>query len=159
MNYFFEPAKAIYLRDVSKTVSNHFLKRRNYQDMRQLKNMKYSNENMAHEMRAPIGSIVTIIDILLATSKNKNLDMKRACSYYKSIKFQAQLLLHFVNDLLDYRMIKKQNFKRKITKFNPTSTFKNIVDMFKDQAKANYLTLQHSTCCYLDPPNLLEARS
>ena len=49
--------------------------------------MKYSNENMAHEMRAPIGSIVTIIDILLATSKNKNLDMKRACSYYKSIKF------------------------------------------------------------------------
>ena len=89
MIYFFEPAKAIYLRDVSKTVSNHFLKRRNYQDMRQLKNMKYSNENMAHEMRAPIGSIVTIIDILLATSKNKNLDIKRACSYYKSIKFQA----------------------------------------------------------------------
>ena len=66
MRYFFEPVNAIYLRDVSKQVSNHSLKRRNLSDMQQLNNMKYGNESMAHELRAPIGSIITIIDILLA---------------------------------------------------------------------------------------------
>ena len=31
-----------------------------------LKTMRYSNENVAHEMRTPLGSIIILINLLLA---------------------------------------------------------------------------------------------
>ena len=65
MMYFSEPASVIYLRDVSKTLSNHVFKKKNQQAEHKLKVMKYSNEIVAREMRATIGSILTMVDIIL----------------------------------------------------------------------------------------------
>ena len=31
-----------------------------------MKNLKFSNENVAHEMRTPLGSIIIILDTLLS---------------------------------------------------------------------------------------------
>ena len=65
--------------------------------------MRYSNENVAHEMRTPLGSIIILINLLLAMGYTPR-EQKRAKKYYLQIKSQAQLLLHFVNDLLDYKL-------------------------------------------------------
>ena len=70
MDYFSEPVKAIYLRDVTKFVSNHELKCHNSQGLNKIKNIKYSNENVAHEMRAPLSSIIILIGILLSLGQS-----------------------------------------------------------------------------------------
>ena len=87
MTYFSEPVKAIYLRDVSKTISNHVLKRQNSQKKRNLKNIKNSNENVAHEMRSPIGSIISIADALILKGKRQVGDYNKFFFYHKLIKF------------------------------------------------------------------------
>ena len=81
MTYFSEPVKAIYLRDVSKTISNHVLKRKNSQSKRTIKNIKISNENVAHEMRAPIGSIISVVEVLISKGKKK-VDLKQFQVYH-----------------------------------------------------------------------------
>ena len=104
MDYFSEPVKAIYLRDVTKLVSNHVLKCRNSQGLSKIQNIKYSNENVAHEMRAPLSSIIILIGILLSLGQSAR-DKKRAREHCRQIRIQAELLLHFVNDMLDFSNI------------------------------------------------------
>ena len=82
MDYFQEHVKAIYLRDVTKMVSNHVLRWRNKIEQNKIKNIKYSNENVAHEMRTPLSSIITLIGILLTLSRSAR-DHKRARSFYR----------------------------------------------------------------------------
>ena len=82
MNYFQEQVYAIYLRDVTKMVSNHVLKMRNKIEHNKLKNIKYSNDNVAHEMRTPLSSIIALIGILLSLNRSKR-DFKRARSFYR----------------------------------------------------------------------------
>lgn len=86
MIYFSEPVTAIYLRDVSKLVSNHILKNKNQQEKRNIKNIKYSNENVAHEMRSPIGSIITMIGILIGDTRTNRLEPLKIRQYQCSIR-------------------------------------------------------------------------
>ena len=48
--------------------------------------MRYSNENVAHEMRTPLGSIIIIISILMGLGCSPQ-DHKRAKKYFNQIKF------------------------------------------------------------------------
>ena len=66
MEYFNEPATAIFMRDVSKEVANFKLKKTNDENKAKLKTMRYSNENVAHEMRTPLSSIIVLINLLLS---------------------------------------------------------------------------------------------
>ena len=68
--YFGKAMTAIYLRDVSKSVSNHFLKQKNKRDKNQLQAIKYNNENVAHEMRAPLGSIISTSNLLIQKTQD-----------------------------------------------------------------------------------------
>ena len=70
MSYFSEQVRAIHLRDVSKIVLNHDLKWRNDETRRQIKNLKSTNENVAHEMRTPLASIIILIGVLLTLSSS-----------------------------------------------------------------------------------------
>ena len=88
MEYFNEPVTAVIMRDVSKDVANFSLTRINEDCKVKLKTMRYSNENVAHEMRTPLGSIIILINLLLALGFTAR-DQKRAKKYYKQIKSQA----------------------------------------------------------------------
>ena len=66
MEYFMEPVTAVFLRDVSKEVANYSLTKTIEKKKKKLKTMRYSNENVAHEMRSPLGSIIVLINLLLA---------------------------------------------------------------------------------------------
>ena len=65
MEYFEQQVTVIFLRDVSKEVSNFALKQKNARSKAKLRNMRYSNENVAHEMRTPLSSIILIIELLI----------------------------------------------------------------------------------------------
>ena len=66
MLYFNEPVVAVFLRDVSKEVANFTLSQTIEENKASMKTMRYSNENVAHEMRTPLSSIVILINLLLA---------------------------------------------------------------------------------------------
>ena len=129
MEYFREPTTVVLLSDVTKEVNNFLLKQKHDKNKAKLKKLRYSNENMAHEMRTPLGSIIVIIDLLLGLFPNHS-ELERVTNYCKQIKFQAQLLLHFVNDMLDYRLIKNDAFEKNIVTFDPKTAIKNVVDIF-----------------------------
>lgn len=61
-------------------------------------------------------------------------DYKQIGKYYRQISYQAKIALVFVNDLLDYRMIQKDTFVKKLEKFHPKQTLKDMVKMFKMEA-------------------------
>ena len=65
MEYFYEPVVAVFLRDVSKEVANFTLSQTIEETKASIKTMRYSNENVAHEMRTPLSSIVILINLLL----------------------------------------------------------------------------------------------
>ena len=120
MEHLNEPVVGVFLRDVTKEVNNFVLSKtiekntatieKNTATIKEnkakLKTMRYSNDNVAHEMRTPLGSIILIINLLLALGFTPR-ERKRANKYYLQVRSQAQLLLHFVNDLLDYKLFKK----------------------------------------------------
>ena len=70
MDYFREPVTAVFMRDVSKEVTNFNLSKTNEKNKAKLKAMRYSTENVAHEMRTPISSIIVIINLLLALGRS-----------------------------------------------------------------------------------------
>ena len=64
-DYFSVPLTLLFLRDVSQKVRSEKLQRINDQGQAILERMKLSTETLAHDMRAPLASIITIIEILL----------------------------------------------------------------------------------------------
>ena len=66
MEYFNETVVAVFMRDVSKDVANFTLSKTNEENKAKLKTMRYSNENVAHEMRSPLGSIIILINLILS---------------------------------------------------------------------------------------------
>ena len=59
----------------------------------------------------------------------------RIIKYYKQVKSQAQLLLHFVNDMLDHKLIKHEELEGNLVRFNPKTAVLNIIDIFIEQAR------------------------
>ena len=66
IEYFKEPVTAVFLRDVSKQVANFSLSKTNEDNKAKLKMLRYGNENVAHEMRTPLSSIIMLINLMLA---------------------------------------------------------------------------------------------
>ena len=65
MEYFQEPVIIVFFRDMTKEVNNYALRAKNERSKEKLKKMRYSNQNLAQEMRTPLGSIIIVIDMLL----------------------------------------------------------------------------------------------
>lgn len=49
--------------------------------------MRYSNENVAHEMRTPLSSIILIIEMLLSLGCTHMKHKRRVLHYYRLVKF------------------------------------------------------------------------
>ena len=59
----------------------------------------------------------------------------------KMIFFQSQLMLCFVNDLLDLKQMKHGVFKQIMTIFDPAEVLQLMIDMFSYQAEAQKVKL------------------
>ena len=135
MEYFKEPVTAVFMRNVSQKVVSFSLTKNNEEKTAKIKTMRYSNENVAHEMSTPLRSIIIVINLLLALEVSER-DRRRVTKYYDQIKSQAYLLLHFVNDLLDYRLFKKEKFELNLLCFAPKTAVESIIGIFKLQARS-----------------------
>lgn len=48
---------------------------------------------------------------------------------------QINLLICLVNDILDFKLMQQDKFQKRVQTFNPTDTFKFIMDIFEHQVK------------------------
>ena len=64
---------------------NFSLAKNNDKKKAKLKAIRFSNENVAHEMRTPLGSILILIGLLLALGVSEK-EQKRARKYTLQIK-------------------------------------------------------------------------
>ena len=63
---------------------------------------------------------------------NKKYQKKKSVDYLKSISYQVEMLLGYVNDLLDLKHINQGRFHKKISNFNPKKdVFLFIVEMIR----------------------------
>ena len=85
MEYFKEPVTAVFIRNVSQEVVSFSLAKVNEKKTAKIKTMRYSNENVAHEMRTPLRSIIILINLLLALGMSER-ERRRATKYYDQIK-------------------------------------------------------------------------
>ena len=102
-------------------------------------------------MRAPLSSIITIMDILLGMI-GKPTNVKAQRKYYKQVKSSANLLMNFVQDLLDMRQITQNKFVRKLCSFDPNRLIRQVLKIFSDQAKCQKVTLNSYVCYSLPSP-------
>ena len=62
------------------------------------------------------------------------------------------LLMNFVNDILDTRLMSKNDFVKKTVKFRADETIKQIIMMFSEETRAKNIKLQMKTKFYLQGP-------
>ena len=151
MEYFKEPVIGVFMRDVSKEVFNFSLAKKNSKKKAKLKAMRFSNENVAHEMRTPLGSIIILISLLLSLGFGEQ-EQQRARKYTLQIKYLDQLLLTFVNDRLDYNLIMKEMFELTLERFDPKAAVESILDIFRVQASSQGVFIRFSIKQFLSSP-------
>lgn len=79
--------------------------------------------------------------------------------YYRLVKFQVHLLLHFVNDMLDYRLFKKGKFECNKINFDPETTIRHTLEIFEEQARQQQVYLDFDIKESLSPPVAFGQRS
>ena len=57
-----------------------------------------------------------------------------------------------MNDLLDYKLIKNQKFESNLVKFNPNNAFRDIIEMFTEQARSQGIQLLFQVKYFLQAP-------
>ena len=60
--------------------------------------------------------------------------------------------MNFVNDILDTRLMSKNDFVKKTVKFRADETIKQIIMMFSEETRAKNIKLQMKTKFYLQGP-------
>ena len=89
---------------------------------------------MSHEIRTPLNAIIGFIKIL--KQKEDNPEKK---GYLDTIDQSSALLLHILNDILDYSKIEAGKLNISIVNFDPKKSFKQSFELFKQSAKEQEL--------------------
>ena len=85
---------------------------------------------LSHEFRAPLTSILMILECLLSQIFDK-LMREKICL----VIAQINLLLCLVSDMLDLKMLEKGVFNSRTETFKPADVFKFVLSIFEQQAK------------------------
>ena len=89
-------------------------------------------------MRTPLGLILQTSERLASlVSRGDN----KIQTLVKMIFYQSQLMLCFVNDLLDLKQMKHGVYKQIIIIFDPNEVLQLMIDMFSYQAEAQRVQL------------------
>jgi len=80
---------------------------------------------LSHEFRTPLTSTLMLLESLLISCQVE--------SHRKIIRMvisQINLLICLVNDVLDLKMLDQDKFQKKVADFNPSETFKFVMNIF-----------------------------
>ncbi len=89
---------------------------------------------MSHEIRTPMNAIMGMSDLM----RMDNLDPIQL-GYFEDIKKMSKALLAIVNDILDFSKIESGNMELRLTHYNITGLFDNMVSIFKFMAQGKQL--------------------
>jgi len=92
--------------------------------------------NTSHEIRTPIQTILTVMDLLEET----NLDAEQA-EYTRQIRFGASAILALVNDILDFYKLELGKMKFEANPFNLIDVVENTIDLISMEANKKGLEL------------------
>lgn len=91
--------------------------------------------NMSHEIRTPLNGIISITDIMLRETGEKNI-----LEMLNTAKYSADHLLGIINDILDFSKIESGKLSFEKIQFNLKSLLDNLVKVMKFKAEEKHLT-------------------
>ncbi len=98
--------------------------------------------NLSHEIRTPLNAVYFLAESLLKQcDTNSALDADQIRADLKVLHSSSKLLLHLVNDLLDFSRIITQKFVFHDVDFDLFHTFEEVVKSFLPEAKGKNLDL------------------
>lgn len=92
--------------------------------------------NMSHEIRTPLNGIIGFTNLLMES----NLKKKQA-EYMGTINESANLLMHIVNDVLDFSKIESGKLELNLEEVNLFKLTNHVIDLFKHQAEKKKIEL------------------
>ena len=92
--------------------------------------------NMSHELRTPMNAVIGMTHLLA----NTELSSKQAELVDKA-RYSAQLLLHIINDVLDFSKLDANKMTVENVEFSPQQILDNVMHMVQVQAKDEHLEL------------------
>lgn len=115
---------------------NKDLETANQKTLKLMDNREKLMLSVAHDIKAPLGSIIGYIELL----DNNKLNAKQ--SYYlDNMKSSSEHILHLVTDTLDFNRLDAGVVELNPLPFDSRSLFENVVATFKPQAEKKNLTL------------------
>lgn len=94
--------------------------------------------NMSHEIRTPINGIIGCVELLSRTE-----DPFKKQHYMHKLQEASEILLHTINDVLDYSKIESGKFKLDKKPFSISETTENICTLLRPQAEKKGISLQY----------------
>ena len=95
---------------------------------------------MSHEFRTPLSTTLMFIEMIIPLVQEL-----AVIELVEMMKSQLCLLLSLVNDIVDLKLIKENQFKKNENIINPTKILTFVREMFIHQAKGKKLQLSLKT--------------
>ena len=139
ITYQLMPAYVFYLSSMRMNINLQRLVHRIQQKDKKYDWLENLTSTVSHEMRTPLGLILQTSQRManLVSPMDKNIQQ-----LIKMVYYQSQLMLCFVNDLLDLKQMKHGVFKQVISVFDPNEVLLTMMDMFSYQAQAQQIDLE-----------------
>jgi signal transduction histidine kinase/ActR/RegA family two-component response regulator len=92
--------------------------------------------NMSHEIRTPLNGIIGFTHLLMEANLKK-----KQVEYMVTVNESANLLMHIVNDVLDFSKIESGKLELNIEEVNLFKLTNHVIDLFKHQVEKKKLEL------------------
>lgn len=92
--------------------------------------------NMSHEIRTPLNGIIGFTHLLMESNLRKN-----QAEYMSTVNESANLLMHIVNDVLDFSKIESGKLELNIEEVNLFKLINHVIDLFRHQAEKKEIEL------------------
>lgn len=126
-------------RDINKSRRySHNLEEANLKTLRLMDNREKLMLSVAHDIKAPLGSIIGYIELL----DNNKLNPKQTY-YLDNMKSSSEHILHLVTDILDLNRLEVGVVELNPLPFNCQSLFEDVVATFRPQAEKKNLSLDY----------------
>ena len=130
----------MYFEEVTKNVQMMRLESKVIQQRNIAQNLESYTSMMSHEFRTPLATSIMFIEMILGMQTNA-----AAIKMIKLVKVSLSLLLSLVNDMVDLKLIKANQFTINMNIFSPLDALRFVKEIFDHDAQGKRLQLTIKT--------------